>query len=134
MKQNKEIQSIEQEQLKKDIPAFRVGDTINVYTRIIEGEKERLQMFSGIVIARKGSGLSETISLYRVSYGAGMERVFMIHSPKIAKLEVTKTGKVRKSKLYYLRGKSGKSSKVQEQIGGAKEASEKPQNEPATGA
>ena len=131
MKQNKEIQSIEQDQLKKDIPVFRVGDTLNVYTRIIEGEKERLQLFTGIVIARKGSGLSETFSLYRVSYGAGMERVFMTHSPKIAKLEVTKSGKVRKSKLYYLRGKSGKSSKVQEQIGGAKEANEAPQNEPA---
>jgi large subunit ribosomal protein L19 len=121
MKQNKEIQSLEEGQLKKDIPSFRVGDTLNVYTRIIEGDKERVQMFTGVVIARKGGGLSETVSLYRVSYGAGMERVFVIHSPKIAKLEVVKTGKVRKGKLYYLRGKSGKASKVQEQIGSNKE-------------
>ncbi len=117
MKQNKTIQAIEQEFLKKEIPAFRVGDTINVHMRIAEGEKERIQLFSGTVIARRGSGLAESVALYRFSYGAGMERVFMIHSPKIAKIEVVKTGKVRKSKLYYLRGTSGKASKVKEQIG-----------------
>jgi large subunit ribosomal protein L19 len=133
MKQNKEIQSLEKKHLKNDIPDFNVGDTLNVYTRIIEGEKERVQMFTGIVIARKGGGLSETISLYRVSYGAGMERVFMIHSPKIAKVEVAKSGKVRKAKLYYLRGKSGKASKVQELIGPSKKAAKKSKkDEPAT--
>ncbi len=117
MIQNQQIQQIEAEHLKKNIPAFRVGDTINVHMRIIEGDKERIQMFSGTVIARKGGGLSETMSLYRFSYGAGIERVFMVHSPKISKIEVTKRGKVRKSKLYYIRGASGRASKIKEQIG-----------------
>lgn len=123
MKQNQVIQAVESEQLKKDIPAFRVGDTINIHMRIAEGEKERIQLFSGTVIAKRGSGLSETVALYRFSYGAGMERVFMLHSPRISKIEVIKTGKVRKSKLYYLRGSSGKASKVKEQIGPLKGAS-----------
>jgi large subunit ribosomal protein L19 len=120
MNQNQLIQEIEGELLKSDVPVFRIGDTLTVHTRIIEGEKERLQGFTGTVIARRGSGLSETVALYRVSYGAGMERVFMIHSPKIAKIEVTRSGKVRKSKLYYLRGTSGKKSKVKGKIEGAK--------------
>jgi large subunit ribosomal protein L19 len=119
MKQNKIIQEIEGGLLKKDLPAFHIGDTLCIHTRIIEGEKERIQMFTGTVIARRGSGLSETVALYRVSYGAGMERVFLIHSPRIAKVEVTKSGKVRKAKLYHLRGSSGKASKVKEHIGGA---------------
>lgn len=122
MKQNQVIQAVENAQLKKDIPVFRVGDTINIHMRIAEGEKERIQLFSGTVIAKRGSGLSETVALYRFSYGAGMERVFMLHSPRISKIEVTKTGKVRKSKLYYLRGTSGKASKVKEQIGPLKGA------------
>ncbi len=136
MMQNQLIQEIEKDYLKKDLPSFRVGDSLCIHTRIVEGEKERIQMFTGTVIARRGSGLSETIALYRVSYGAGMERVFLIHSPKIAKIEVVKCGKVRKGKLYYIRGKSGKASKVKELIGGhhqeevlAKEASS---DEPAT--
>jgi len=119
MKQNKVIQEIEGGFLKKDLPAFHVGDTLCIHTRIVEGEKERIQMFTGTVIARRGSGLSETVALYRVSYGAGMERVFLVHSPRIAKIEVMKSGKVRKAKLYHLRGTSGKASKVKEQIGGA---------------
>jgi large subunit ribosomal protein L19 len=118
MIQNQIIQAIEKEYLKTDIPPFRIGDSLRIHTRIAEGEKERIQMFTGTVIARRGAGLSETIALYRVSYGAGMERVFLIHSPKIAKIEVVKSGKVRKSKLYYIRGKSGKASKVKELIGG----------------
>jgi large subunit ribosomal protein L19 len=117
MKQNKVIQEIEAEFLKKDLPIFCVGDTITVHTKIVEGEKERVQMFTGTVIARRGSGLSETIALYRVSYGAGMERVFLIHSPRVAKIEVIKSGKVRKAKLYYIRGASGKAAKIKEQIG-----------------
>lgn len=120
MKQNQLIQSIEKEHLKAEIPAFKVGDNISVHTRIIEGDKERLQVFTGTVIAYKGSGLSTTVSLYRVSYGSGMERVFLVHSPKVAKIEVVKSGKVRKSKLYYLRGASGKSAKVKEQLGAKK--------------
>lgn len=139
MKQCQVIEAIEKDQLKKEIPAFRVGDTLNIHTRIIEGEKERLQVFTGTVIARRGGGLSETIALYRVSYGAGMERVFMIHSPRIAKIEVVRTGKVRRGKLYYLRGTSGKKSKVKEQIGGSKRLlneaptiQEQSEQEPAT--
>lgn len=120
MIQNQLIQEIEGELLKSDIPAFNVGDTLTIHTRIIEGEKERLQGFTGTVIAKRGSGLSSTIALYRVSYGAGMERVFMIHSPKIAKIEVLRSGDVRKSKLYYIRGTSGKKSKVKGKIKGAK--------------
>lgn len=115
------IQEIEAEQMKKEIPDFSVGDTINVHTRIIEGDKERIQVFAGTVIARKGYGLSETITLYRVSYGSSMERIFNLHSPRIAKIEVGKRGKVRRSKLYFLRGKKGKQSKIQEQILGVKE-------------
>ena len=118
MKQNKIMQEIEGSFLKKDLPTFHVGDTLTIHTRIVEGEKERIQMFTGTVIARRGSGLSETVALYRVSYGAGMERVFLVHSPRVAKVEVTKSGKVRKAKLYHLRGSSGKASKVKEQIGG----------------
>lgn len=119
MKQCKEIEALQQAQLKRDIPPFRVGDTLDIHTRIIEGEKERVQIFSGTVIARRGSGLAETVALYRVSYGTGMERVFSLHSPRIAKIEVARTGKVRRGKLYYLRGTSGKKSKVREQLGGA---------------
>ncbi|MES2344470.1 MAG: 50S ribosomal protein L19 [Chlamydiota bacterium] len=116
MNQNQLIQEIEAELLKTDLPKFAVGDTLTVHTRIIEGEKERLQAFTGTVIAKRGGGLSETMALYRVSYGAGIERVFMIHSPKIAKIEIIRLGKVRKSKLYYLRGTSGKKSKVKGRI------------------
>jgi large subunit ribosomal protein L19 len=117
MKQCEVIQQFEAKQLKKDIPSFRVGDSICVHQRIAEGDKERIQMFTGTVIARRGGGLSETVTLYRHSYGAGMERVFLLHSPKVAKIEVVKTGKVRKGKLYYLRGTSGKASKIKEHIG-----------------
>ncbi|MCI0381560.1 MAG: 50S ribosomal protein L19 [Chlamydiae bacterium] len=117
MKGNKIIQEIENEQLKTDIPQIKIGDTLDVHIRIIEGEKERIQVFNGIVIAKRGAGLSETISLYRVSYGSGIERVFMLHSPLIAKIEVVKRGKVRKAKLHYLRGIFGKKAKVKEKIG-----------------
>jgi large subunit ribosomal protein L19 len=106
------VRKIDQEQCKTDITDFRVGDTIRVHTRIVEGEKERIQVFMGTVIARKGTGLSETFSVHRVAYGEGMERVFPLHSPRIAKIEVVKEGHVRRSKLYYLRGTSGKASKV----------------------
>lgn len=110
------IQKLESKQLKKDVASFRVGDTVRIHTRIIEGEKERIQVFTGTVIARKGSGLSETFSVHRVAYGEGMERVFLLHSPRIAKIEVMKEGDVRRGKLYYLRGTSGKKSKVKGRI------------------
>lgn len=106
---------------KKNRPAFNIGDTIRVQTRIVEGDKERIQAFAGIVIAKKGSGLSETFTLYRNAYGSSMERVFLLHSPRIAGIEIMRSGKVRRAKLYYLRGKSGKATKIQEQfMGGAK--------------
>ncbi|PCI94278.1 50S ribosomal protein L19 [Candidatus Aerophobetes bacterium] len=110
------IEEIEEKQLRKDIPHFRVGDTLKVHVKIIEGSKERIQAITGTVIAIKGKGLSETFSLYRIAYGAAMERVFPIHSPRIAKIEVMKHGKVCRSKLYYLRGTFGKKAKVKEQI------------------
>lgn len=118
MIQCKEIDELCEKQLKKNIPDFRIGDTINVHTRIVEGEKERIQVFTGTVIARRGSGIAETVALYRVAYGAGIERVFPIHSPRVAKIEVERSGKVRKAKLYYLRGLSGKKAKIQGRLGG----------------
>ena len=118
------IEKLESQQIKKSITAFRVGDTVRVHLRIIEGDKERLQVFTGTVIARKGAGLSETFSVHRVAYGEGMERVFMVHSPRIAKIEIIKEGHVRRSKLYYLRGTSGKASKVKGRYGVRREAAE----------
>ena len=112
------LEDFEKEQLKSHIPDFRVGDTIRVSTKIVEGDKERVQSFQGTVIARKGRGLSETFSLHRVSYGEGMERVFTLHSPRIVEIQVMKHGDVRRAKLYNLRGTSGKAAKVKERIGG----------------
>lgn len=121
------IEKLEKEQLKKDVTPFNVGDTIRIHTRIIEGDKERVQVFTGTVIARKGTGLSETFSVHRVAYGEGMERVFLLHSPRIVKIEVTKEGDVCRSKLYYLRGTSGKKSKVKGRFGPRKKAKVKGQ-------
>lgn len=111
------IEKLEKQQIKQTITPFCVGDTIKIHLRIIEGDKERLQVFTGTVIARRGTGLSETFAVHRVAYGEGMERVFMLHSPRIAKIEVTKEGQVRRSKLYYLRGTSGKAAKVKGRFG-----------------
>lgn len=112
------IKTLEEAQLKKDIPDFRVGDSLKIYIRIIEGDKERLQQFIGTVIARKGSGLSETITLYRVAFGGSVKRVFFLHSPRIAKMERMTEGHVRRAKLNYLLGTSGKKSRVRQKIGG----------------
>ncbi len=121
------IDQLESELMKGEVPHFEIGDTVSVHMRIIEGEKERIQVFTGTVIARKGFGISETFSLHRVAYGEGMERVFMLHSPRVAKIEVTRKGKVRRAKLYHLRGTSGKKAKVKERIvGKVKKAVEKP--------
>lgn len=122
------IEDLEMEQLKKEVPEFRIGDTVKVSLRIVEGEKERTQIFQGTVIARKGKGLSETFSIHRVSYGEGMERVFYLHSPRISNIEVIKQGDVRKAKLYYLRGTSGKASKVAEKIGNKKKVQKQKTN------
>lgn len=106
------IQKIEKKAMKAKPGVFHVGDTICVHTRILEGDKERIQKFTGTVIARTGSGLSETFTLHRLAYGEGMVRVFMLHSPLVGKIEVVKEGHVRRSKLNYLRGTKGKASKV----------------------
>ena len=102
------LRTIESEQLKKDRKNFNVGDTVRVHTIVKEGDKERVQIFSGIVIARKGSLINETFTVRRISYGEGVERVFPVHSPRIAKIEVEQEGRVRRSKLYYLRDRKGK--------------------------
>ena len=104
------IETIEQEHMKKDLTPFGVGDTIRVHTRVIEGEKERVQIYAGIVIGRKGTGINETFTVRRISYGEGVERVFPLHSPRIAKIEVEKKGSVRRAKLNYLRNRKGKSA------------------------
>lgn len=104
------IEKIESEQLKKDAPQFNVGDTVKVHTRVIEGDKERIQVFSGIVIARKGTGINANFTVRRISYGEGVERVFPVHSPRIAKVEVERHGKVRRAKLHYLRNRTGKAA------------------------
>ncbi|HSX13589.1 MAG TPA: 50S ribosomal protein L19 [Chlamydiales bacterium] len=108
------IQQLESEYLKKEIPTFNIGDTVCVNTRIVEGEKERVQAFTGTVVAKKGYGISETFTVFRTAYGSSMDRVFMLHSPRISSIEVVRSGKVRRAKLYYLRGRTGKSAKIKE--------------------
>ena len=110
------IKNIEQEQLKSDIAEFRVGDTIKVYGKIKEGNRERIQVFEGTVIAKKGSGISETFTVRRVSYGVGVERVFPIHSPNVQGVKLVRKGHVRRAKLYYLRDRVGKAAKLKEKI------------------
>ena len=102
------IQTIEQEQLKPEVTAFKVGDSVRVHTRVVEGDKERIQIYTGIVIARKGTGINATVTVRRISYGERVERVFPIHSPRVAKIEVEKEGIARRAKLNYLRDRKGK--------------------------
>jgi large subunit ribosomal protein L19 len=102
------IDTLAKEQQKTDVTKFKVGDGVRVHTRVREGDKERIQIFSGIVIGRKGAGLNQTFTVRRISYGEGVERVFPIHSPRIAKVEVEKQGKARRAKLNYLRDRKGK--------------------------
>ena len=108
------IKSIEQAHLKDNLPEFRVGDTVQVHYRIIEGARERIQVFEGTVIKRQGGSINETFTVRRLSYGVGVERTFPVHSPRIAELKVLKRGKVRRAKLYYLRDRQGKAAKVKE--------------------
>jgi len=105
---NRIIDAIEKDQFKTELPTFRVGDSVRVHTRVVEGDKERIQIFAGIVIGRKGRGLNETFTVRRISYGEGVERVFPLHSPRIAKVEVEKEGRARRAKLHYLRTRKGK--------------------------
>ncbi len=104
------IEKIESEQLKKDVTSFKIGDTVKVHTRVAEGDKERIQIYSGIVIGRKGTGVNANFTVRRVSYGEGVERVFPLHSPRIAKIEVERQGAVRRAALNYLRDRKGKSA------------------------
>ncbi len=110
------LKKIAQESLKNELPKFNVGDTVKVHVKIKEGGKERIQMFEGVVIAFRGSEVSKTFTVRRVSYGIGVERVFPIHSPNVADVQVVRKGKVRRSKLYYLRDRVGKAAKVKEQL------------------
>jgi large subunit ribosomal protein L19 len=110
------LKIITEGQMKQDTPVIRVGDTVKVHVKIREGERERIQVFEGTIIAKKGSGVSETFTVRRVSYGVGVERVFPVHSPNVAKVELVRSGKVRRSKLYYLRDRVGKAAKVKEQL------------------
>ncbi|ACX66449.1 50S ribosomal protein L19 [Paenibacillus sp. FSL W8-0187] len=108
------VQAITQEQLRKDIPSFRPGDTLKVHVKVIEGTRERIQLFEGVVIKRRGGGISETFTVRKISYGVGVERTFPINSPKIDKIEVARRGKVRRAKLYYLRELRGKAARIKE--------------------
>ena len=110
------IDQIEKEQLRSDITPFNIGDTVRVMVKVKEGEKERIQAYEGVVIAKKGSSVRETFTVRKISYGVGVERVFPVHSPKIAKIEVVRHGKVRRAKLNYLRDRVGKAAKVKEKI------------------
>ena len=102
------IKDLTADQLKSDVPPFKVGDGVRVHTRVVEGDKERIQIFSGIVIARKGSGIQETFTVRRISYGEGVEKVFPVHSPLVEKVEIDRESKVMRARLYYLRNRIGK--------------------------
>lgn len=108
------IEAINQENLKSSVPEFSVGDTVKVMVKVIEGDRERLQAFEGIVIARKHGGISETFTVRRMSFGVGVEKTFPIHSPKVADIQVVRKGAVRRAKLYYLRARTGKAARVKE--------------------
>jgi large subunit ribosomal protein L19 len=114
------IDRIEAEQLRKDIPAFKPGDTVRVHVRVVEGDKERVQVFEGTVIGRRGGGMREMFTVRKASYGVGVERTFPVHSPRVDKIEVVARGAVRRAKLYYLRGLSGRAARVTEEAGGGK--------------
>lgn len=108
------IRMIEEEQMKNDLPTFRPGDTVRVHVKVVEGTRERIQAFEGVVIKMKGGGLRETFTVRRVTYGVGVERTFPLHSPRVDKIEVVRHGIVRRAKLYYLRGLSGKAARIRD--------------------
>ena len=114
---NELIRSIENEQIREDLVKFSVGDTIKVHVRIKEGNRERIQVFEGIIIKKQGGGVNATFTVRRVAYGVGVEKTFLVHSPMIEKVEVVRVGKARRAKLYYLRDRVGKSAKTKEDIG-----------------
>lgn len=108
------IQVLEQEQLRHDIPQFRPGDTVRVHVKVVEGSRERIQLFEGVVIKRNSGGIRETFTVRRISYGVGVERTFPVHSPRLDKIEVMRRGIVRRAKLYYLRELTGKAARIKE--------------------
>lgn len=110
------VKAIENEQLRQDIPDFRPGDTVRLQVKIVEGAKERLQAFEGVVIKRRGGGVNETFTVRRVSSGIGVERCFLLHSPRLEKIEVIRRGKVRRAKLYYIRKLSGKAARIKDRV------------------
>ena len=118
------IKSIEHEQMKNAIPDLKVGDTVRVHQRIKEGNRERIQVFEGIIIKKQGGGLNATFTVRRVAYGCGVEKTFLIHSPMVEKVEVVRVGKARRAKLYYLRDRVGKAAKTKEDIGARIETKE----------
>ncbi|HXG31098.1 MAG: 50S ribosomal protein L19 [Candidatus Bathyarchaeia archaeon] len=118
------VDEIEKESMRTDLPEFRPGDTVAVHYRIKEGDRERIQVFEGVVIAKKGGGIRETFIVRKVSYGVGVERIFPLHSPLIQTIEVKKQGRVRRAKLYYIRGRSKKASRIKERAGFDKKAKE----------
>ena len=110
------IEELTREQLRTDLPDFRPGDTLKVHVKVKEGSRERVQVFEGVVIRRRGGGISETYTVRKVSYGVGVERTFPLHSPRVEKIEVVRRGKVRRAKLYYLRNLRGKAARIKEEI------------------
>ena len=108
------IETLEKEQLRSEIPDFAPGDTVRVHAKIVEGSRERIQMFEGVVISRQGTGVRETFTVRRISYGIGVERMFPVHSPRIEKIDVLRKGIVRRAKLYYLRNLTGKAARIKE--------------------
>ena len=111
------VKSIEHEQLKNKIPVLNIGDTVRVHVKIKEGNRERIQVFEGIIIKKQGGGLNETFTVRRISYGVGVEKTFLVHSPLVEKVEVVRVGKARRAKLYYLRDRVGKAAKTKEKVG-----------------
>ncbi len=114
MRQNELISKINAEQLKSDVPEFRAGDTVKVSVKVVEGSNERIQVFEGVVIKRHGTGIQATYTVRKITSGVGVERIFPLHSPRVAKLEVTRRGAVRRAKLYYLRERHGKAARIKE--------------------
>ena len=110
------VKVLAEQQIKNDLPELKVGDTVKVHQKIKEGNRERIQIFEGTIIAMKHAGINKSVTVRRVSYGVGVEKTFPVHSPNIAKFEVTRHGKVRRAKLYYLRGRVGKAAKVREKL------------------
>ncbi|NTW71713.1 MAG: 50S ribosomal protein L19 [Eubacteriaceae bacterium] len=110
------LREIEREQLKQDVPVFNVGDTVKVHVKVVEGKRERIQIFEGVVLKRQNGGIRETFTVRKISSGVGVERTFPLHSPRIDKIEVTRKGKIRRAKLFYLRDRIGKAAKIKERM------------------